>query len=70
MAVVALGASAGYTIEKVWELNTSSLVDKSFIRQGFGINGETWYDLNGRRLQSKPSRKGVYIMNGKKVVVK
>ena len=33
-------------------------------------NGETWYDLNGRRLQSKPVRKGVYIKNGKKVVVK
>ncbi len=33
-------------------------------------DGETWYDLNGRRLQSKPVRKGVYIKNGKKVVVK
>ena len=29
-----------------------------------------WYDLNGRRLQGKPSQKGVYIKNGKKVVVK
>ena len=29
-----------------------------------------WYDLNGRRLQGKPSLKGVYIKNGKKVVVK
>ena len=29
-----------------------------------------WYDLNGRRLQGKPSLKGIYIKNGKKVVVK
>ena len=29
----------------------------------------TWYDLNGRRLQGKPSQKGIYIKNGKKVVV-
>ena len=29
-----------------------------------------WYDLNGRRLQGKPSQKGIYIKNGKKVVVK
>ena len=29
-----------------------------------------WYDLNGRRLQGKPSLKGVYIKNGRKVVVK
>ena len=29
-----------------------------------------WYDLNGRRLQGKPAQKGIYIKNGKKVVVK
>jgi hypothetical protein len=29
-----------------------------------------WYDLNGRKLQSAPTKKGVYIMNGRKVVVK
>ena len=29
-----------------------------------------YYDLNGRRLDSKPTRKGVYIQNGRKVVVK
>jgi len=39
-----------------------------------GISGNTgisgaWYDLNGRKLQSIPTKKGVYIMNGKKVVV-
>ena len=30
----------------------------------------TWYDLNGRKLQATPTKKGVYILNGKKVVVK
>ena len=33
------------------------------------LNGN-WYDLNGRKLQGIPTKKGVYIMNGKKVVVK
>jgi len=37
-------------------------------------NGErtidNWYDLNGRKLNAVPTKKGVYIMNGKKVVVK
>ena len=28
------------------------------------------YDLNGRKLDKMPTKKGVYIMNGKKVVVK
>ena len=30
----------------------------------------TWYDLNGRKLNAAPNRKGIYIQNGKKVVVK
>lgn len=30
---------------------------------------ERWYDLNGRRIY-KPTQKGVYIHNGKKVIVK
>ena len=29
-----------------------------------------WYDLNGRKLNGKPSQKGIYIKNGKKVIVK
>ena len=29
-----------------------------------------WYDLQGRRLIGKPSQKGVYINDGKKVLVK
>lgn len=29
-----------------------------------------WYDLNGRQLQGKPTRKGVYIVGGKMVVIK
>ena len=30
----------------------------------------TWYDLNGRKLNGKPAQKGIYIKNGRKVVVK
>ena len=29
-----------------------------------------WYALDGRRLTSKPTRKGVYLHNGKKIVIK
>ena len=29
-----------------------------------------WYDLNGRKLNGKPAQKGIYIKNGKKVIVK
>ena len=30
----------------------------------------TWYDMQGRRLNGKPTQYGIYINNGKKVVVK
>ena len=33
------------------------------------LNSE-WYDLQGRKLGSKPTRKGLYINNGKKIVIK
>ena len=29
-----------------------------------------WYDLNGRKLEGNPTKKGVYIQNGRKVVIK
>ena len=31
---------------------------------------DAWYSLDGRRLTGKPSRAGVYINNGKKIVIK
>lgn len=34
------------------------------------LKAEGWFDLNGRKLAQKPATKGVYISNGKKVVVK
>ena len=36
----------------------------------FNSHSEGWYTLDGRRLQGKPSRAGIYINNGIKVVIK
>jgi len=36
----------------------------------FDFDPDGWYDMNGRRLSGKPSQKGVYINNGKKIVIK
>ena len=35
-----------------------------------GKMSEVWYDLSGRRLNAKPHAKGIYINNGKKIVIK
>ena len=37
---------------------------------GPSLYGGEWYDLSGRKLDGKPTQKGLYIHNGKKVVVK
>jgi hypothetical protein len=34
------------------------------------VRNDDWYSLDGRRLSVKPSVKGVYINNGRKVVIK
>ena len=34
------------------------------------VNSEEWYSLDGRKLEGKPTKKGVYIRNGKKEVVR
>ena len=34
------------------------------------MNDAVWYTLDGRKLQGKPTAKGLYIINGRKVVVK
>ena len=34
------------------------------------FSADGWYNLNGTKLQSVPTQKGVYIQNGKKVIIK
>ena len=55
------------------------LVDKNGSKTAIGtmdtktgevVFGDTWYTLDGRRIEGQPSTKGVYINNGKKVIVK
>ena len=29
-----------------------------------------WYTLDGRKIQGIPSKKGIYITNGKKIIIK
>lgn len=35
-----------------------------------GAEKANWYDLSGRPLNGKPTKTGVYVKNGKKVVIK
>ena len=44
-------------------------IDNLNVNDNLNDNEATWYDLNGRKLNGKPAQKGIYIKNGKKVVV-
>ena len=38
---------------------------------GFMVHGsDAWYSIDGRKLQGEPTQRGIYINNGKKVVIK
>jgi hypothetical protein len=40
------------------------------ITERVGSAADGWYDLQGRRLEGRPQAKGIYIRDGKKVVIK
>jgi hypothetical protein len=33
------------------------------------VQSEEWYTIDGRKLNGKPAKKGVYIQNGQKAVL-
>ena len=52
------------------EPDGSTTVINSIDADGVAMPAEGWYTLNGVKLQSMPTEKGIYINNGKKVVIK
>ena len=49
---------------------TPTAIQRNMINDPCSMSNDGWYDLQGRRLGSKPIVKGVYIQNGKLVVIK
>ena len=71
------------TMRAHFELNSSSAPSQTVVNFGDDMTGiwnvnvndndngnGNWCDLNGRKLDKKPTQKGVYIQNGRKFVVK
>ena len=55
-----------------WENEITGIVDASLNDNGkmTNDNNDTWYTLDGRKLDGKPTTKGIYIHNGRKEVIK
>ena len=66
LAVPVTGVSSARTLTIVFDSEATGITNTNFTNS---TNGD-WYDINGRKLQGIPTRKGVYIVNGKKVVVR
>ena len=66
--VVAFTAVSANTGATVWGYQTESTTGINSIDNGQGTI-DTWYDLQGRKIKT-PQRKGIYIQNGKKYIVR
>ena len=45
-------------------------IDADTTGEGKAFAAQGWYTLDGMKLNAAPTEKGVYINNGKKVVIK
>jgi hypothetical protein len=48
----------------------TSISDATRLNGNEQLLNNNWYTLDGRKLQGKPTTKGVYINNGRSVVIK
>jgi hypothetical protein len=55
----------GITTTDSWTSQAAKPSDTNFTN-----DDDAWYSLDGRKLNGKPTKKGMYINNGRKVVVK
>ncbi len=66
---LAAGEEAG-TRTIIFQESDGSLTTVKAIDANTFVNAEGWYTIEGKKLEAVPTQKGVYINNGKKVVIK
>ena len=72
---VPIGSKEKYEVADVWKGFLNIVEDLptgivSIDNSQLTIDNDVWHTLNGVRLNGKPTKAGIYIVNGKKVVVK
>ena len=62
---------AKFTFRFSWEdLPVPTAIEEANVIEMLDGTNYVWHNLNGQKLNGKPSTKGLYIVNGKKVMVK
>ena len=67
MAYLIATSNARITVE---EADGSTTAISEINAEGIAIPAEGWYTINGVKLEGAPTQKGIYINNGKKIIVK
>ena len=62
--------AAAYVVFEFEEADGTTTTIKSIEANNSKVNAEGWYTINGVKLNAAPTEKGIYINNGKKVVLK
>ena len=57
-----------FTYKKPVGITTGAELQDNVQCSMFNVQSESWYTIDGRKLNGKPNAKGMYIHNGKKVV--
>ena len=70
VAAIDIAASSAPQLTIVFDDNGNTTVIKDVRSKVEDVRSQVWYDLSGRKLNGMPSKKGLYIINGKKVVIK
>ena len=63
-----LGDDAYLRVAEELDDETTSIENSSLFQPKAAVDG--WYTLDGRKLDKKPTAKGVYVNNNRKVVIK
>ena len=50
------------------EDDTTGVIEVNEVIASLEVNDDSWYDMQGRKLDGKPSKGGIYIHNGRKVL--
>ena len=68
MLVNGTGAALARSLTMVFDDEATGIKTTDFT--DYSDSEDAWYTLDGRRLQGKPTKSGVYVNNGKKIVIK
>ena len=66
---IALLATGAYGEYFQW-LDASPATGIRSMEMSVEDEGAAWYDLSGRRLNGRPTAKGIYVVGGRKIAIK